>query len=316
MSLAFTPDDKIVLFGGAGLVGQNLLFLLRDQACRNIVVIDRHAHNLAVLRQLHPQVTAIEADMAAPGAWQEAVQGATVAVMLQAQIGGTVAEAFTRNSLDSTRHALAALQRHAVPRLVHISSSVVNSLAVDAYTESKKAQEALVRNSGLAYTVLRPTLMFGWFDRKHLGWLARFMARQPVFPIPGSGRYMRQPLYVMDFCRIILACMQREPDGQAWDITGLEKIDYIDIIRTIRRVTGARTRIVHIPYALFWLLLKTYALFSADPPFTTAQLKALVTPDEFAVIAWGERFGVRPTPFAEALHETLCGEYSTVTLEF
>ena len=41
--------------------------------------------------------------------------------------------------------------------------------------------------------------MFGWFDRKHLGWLARFMCRVPVFPIPGSGEYLRQPLYVGDF---------------------------------------------------------------------------------------------------------------------
>ena len=31
--------------------------------------------------------------------------------------------------------------------------------------------------------------MFGWFDRKHLGWLARFMTRAPVFPVPGHGRY-------------------------------------------------------------------------------------------------------------------------------
>jgi len=39
--------------------------------------------------------------------------------------------------------------------------------------------------------VLRPTLMFGWFDRKHVGWLKRFMERMPVFPIPGDGRMWR-----------------------------------------------------------------------------------------------------------------------------
>ena len=37
-------------------------------------------------------------------------------------------------------------------------------------------------------TILRPTLMFGWFDRKHLGWLARFMQKAPVFPIHVPGK--------------------------------------------------------------------------------------------------------------------------------
>jgi hypothetical protein len=47
--------------------------------------------------------------------------------------------------------------------------------------------------------------MFGWFDRKHLGWLSRFMKKVPVFPIPGHGRYMRQPLYGgRDFANIII----------------------------------------------------------------------------------------------------------------
>jgi uncharacterized protein YbjT (DUF2867 family) len=71
---------------------------------------------------------------------------------------------------------------------VHISSSVVNSRAGDFYTESKKAQEKIVVESGLPACLLRPILMFGWFDRKHLGWLARFMQRAPAFPAPGDGR--------------------------------------------------------------------------------------------------------------------------------
>ncbi len=73
-------------------------------------------------------------------------------------------------------------------------------MAVDDYTETKKAQEALVSASGIKQVILRPTLMFGWFDRKHVGWLARFMQKVPVFPIPGNGKFLRQPLYAGDFC--------------------------------------------------------------------------------------------------------------------
>lgn len=310
-----TQNDKVVLLGGAGLVGQNLVVLLKDEGFRNLTIVDKHTANIAVLRKLHPELAVVEADMATPGVWQDALAGARAVVMLQAQIGGEDEMAFTRNNVNSTSHALDACKRHGVPYVVHISSSVLNSAAVDLYSESKKAQERLVAESGIRHVVLRPTLMFGWFDRKHLGWLSRFMKRVPVFPIPGSGRYLRQPLFVLDFCRIIRACLQQQPTG-SYNITGRDRVDYIDIIRTIKRETGARALVTPIPYALFWLMLKTYALFDRDPPFTTQQLEALVTPDEFELISWWDIFGVPSTPFADAVRETFKGRYADVVLEF
>jgi nucleoside-diphosphate-sugar epimerase len=310
------PEDKIVLFGGAGLVGQNLVVLLKDAGFRNLVVIDKHPLNLAILRRLHPEVAAVEADMAVSGPWQDYVKDANAAVMLQAQIGGTNESEFNRNSLDSTSCALDACRRHTVPYIVHVSSSVVNSKARDWYTESKKAQEALVAQAGIPHVVLRPTLMFGWFDRKHLGWLSRFMKRMPVFPVPGSGRYLRQPLFVLDFCRIIVACLRNRTTG-SFNISGREHIDYIDIIRTVHKEAEARAWIVHLPYSIFWLLLKLYAVFDSDPPFTTRQLEALATPDEFEIIPWWEIFGVPATPFAAAARETFAaGRYADVVLAF
>lgn len=307
---------KVVLYGGAGLVGQNLVLLMRQEGFRNLVVVDKHAANLDSLKRRFPEVETILADMAEPGAWQEASQGAAAVVMLQAQIGGEVEEAFNRNNIRSTELALDAMRRHGVPYYVHISSSVVNSMARDWYTETKKAQEAIVDASPIPHCVLRPTLMFGWFDRKHLGWLSRFMRKVPVFPIPGHGRYMRQPLYVMDFCHIILACLRDRRTG-SYNITGAERVDYVDIIRTIKSVTGARAAILHIPYGAFWAILKAYGLVNSNTPFTTKQLAALVTPDEFELIPWWDIFGVRPTPFAEAARCTFGpGPHQDVVLEF
>jgi uncharacterized protein YbjT (DUF2867 family) len=190
-------------------------------------------------------------------------------------------------------------------------------MARDFYTESKKAQENLVRESGIPACVLRPTLMFGWFDRKHLGWLARFMQRTPVFPIPGSGRYIRQPLFAGDFCSIIISAIDHPQPGTTYDISGREKVSYIDLIRAVREAVQARTTLVRIPYWAFWSLLSTYAVFDRDPPFTTRQLKALVTPDEFDVIDWPGIFGVTATPLAQALNETFRDAvYSKIELEF
>ena len=310
-------NKKIVLPGGAGLVGQNLVARLLAKGYTNIVVIDKHEANLAVLKQVQPGITTQLADLAVPGDWQKHFVGADVVVMLQAQIGGIDYQEFVRNNVDSTRLVLEQIKLNAVPRLVHISSSVVVSSADDFYTRSKKEQEAMVLASGIDCPILRPTLMFGWFDRKHLGWLSRFMAKMPVFPVPGDGRFMRQPLYVGDFCNVIISCIENDVRTGIFNITGHEQVDYIDIIRQIKRATHAKARIVKIPYGLFHALLSVWALFDKNPPFTTQQLEALVAKDEFEVTDWPGQFGVRSTPFAAAIDETFNDpRYSRYALEF
>ena len=297
---------KIVVTGAAGLVGQNLVVMLREFEYREIIAIDKQTGNLDLLARLNPGVQAVAADLAQAGSWEACFAGADVVIILHAQIGGKFAEAFDRNNLSATQRVLDAIVRHAVPFAVHVSSSVVSSAADDHYTNTKKAQEKLVLESGIPCCVLRPTLMYGWFDPKHFGWLARFMERAPVFPIPGHGRYMRQPLYERDFCRAILWCIENRPVGKTYDLVGNERIDYIDIIRAIRDVKGLHTPIVRLPYWLFDFLLRVYALFSSRPPFTSAQLKALTAGDDFAGVDIEETFGFKPTPFAEGIRETFC----------
>jgi len=307
-------STPIVLTGGAGLVGANLTTLLVEEGYTAVTVVDKHAGNLATLAQLHPTVRTIEADLSQPGPWAQAVGDAEVVFMLHAQIAAKSSEAFDRNNIDATRSVLDAIDPAAF--VVHISSSVVHSVADDDYVRTKTEQERLVRESGRRFCVVRPTLMFGWFDGKHLGWLGRFMERVPVFPIPGHGRYMRQPLYSRDFCRALLVVMQRQPEGEAYDLTGPDNITYVDIIRAIKRVKRSRTLILHIPYGLFDVLLRVYALFSAKPPFTSDQLAALVAGDMFEGVDIEETFGFTPTPFATALEQTLTHPtYSHVVLD-
>lgn len=307
---------KILITGAAGLVGQNLIPHLKAGEGRRIVAVDKHAQNMAALRRLHPEIEAIEADLAEGGPWEDAALSCDAMVLLHAQIGGLEEAEFRRNNVAATERALAAAKAGKCRYIVHASSSVVNSKAVDFYTESKKAQEKLVAACGLPHVILRPTLMFGWFDRKHLGWLKRFMEKAPVFPIPGDGRYLRQPLYGGDFSAIVAACLERRIEG-VYDISGQEKIDYIDLIRALREAAGLKTPIVRIPYALFDALLRAYAVFDRNPPFTTQQLKALVTPDIFEVIDWPAIFGVPATPLKEALDKTFNDpRYSKVTLAF
>jgi nucleoside-diphosphate-sugar epimerase len=312
-----STEQKIVVTGGAGLVGQNLIQRLSARGYKRIVAIDKHPANTATLTKLNPNVEVVQADLAQRGSWENVFGGATTLVLNHAQIGALTEKPFRDNNVIATANVLQAAQANGIANVVHISSSVVNSFARDFYTETKKAQEKLAVESGLSVCVLRPTLMFGWFDRKHLGWLARFMQRTPIFPVPGDGQYLRQPLYVGDFCNVIVSCITNPRPGEAFNISGQETLPYVDLIRAVKDATRSSTHIVHIPYRAFWALLRIYALVNKDPPFTTRQLEALVIPETFEVIEWPAIFGIRATPLKEALHETFRHPVnSKVALEF
>ena len=309
-------NSKILITGAAGLLGQNLVAELARQGYENVIAIDKHVHNLSILQKLHPNVCCIHADLSLAGEWDKLFAGVDTLFLLQAQITGATFEPFRKNTLNSTENVLCAAKDHSVPFTVFIGSSVVNSVADDNYTRSKKEQEILMQASGLPHCIVRPTLMFGWFDPKHLGWLSRFMAKTPVFPVPGHGRYLRQPLYVLDFCRVLIRCAELVPDKKAFDIVGKEDVTYIDIIRTIKKVKKIHTFIVNIPVSVFRMLLRMYSVFSKKPPFVADQLDALMAGDYFVGISMEEEFGIKPTPFATAIEETFTHPvYSKVILE-
>lgn len=309
-------EDKIIITGASGLLGQNTILLLREQGYHNIVAIDMHHENLKILRELNPDIHIIEADLSQKGDWESSFEGGSVLLQLHAQITSLFEDEFIKNSVTSTNHVLETVKKHHVPYIVHISSSVVVSVADDYYTNTKKAQEKLVKESGVKYCNLRPALMFGWFDKKHLGWLSRFMKKTPVFPIPGDGKFLRQPLYARDMARVIISAMEKQPDCEDYNIIGREDINYIDIIKRIKKVKGLHTIVLTIPYGFFKFLMDAYALVFRNPPFTSDQLKALTAGDYFKLEPWWETFGVKATPFEEALKETFGhSRYSDIVLK-
>src|SRR5262249_13393113 len=122
---------KVVITGAAGLVGQNLIQRLRRVEKYDLVALDKHAANIRILRSLHPDLRIVEADLAEPGPWQMELDQPDCVVMAHAQIGGLVEDEFIRNNVFATERLLAALASNLCCRIVHISSSVVNSTAVD-----------------------------------------------------------------------------------------------------------------------------------------------------------------------------------------
>jgi nucleoside-diphosphate-sugar epimerase len=294
---------RIVLAGGAGFVGQNLAPLLLERGER-VVALDKHAGNLRLLARLNPGLEAVRADLSQDGDWDVHFAGADAVVDLKAQIASRDPALFARNNVRTQERILAACRAHRVQHLLHLSSSAVLSVVRDAYSESKREAEALVRDAGVPLTILRPPLMYGPFDVKHLGFIAAVMERTPVLPVPGSGRFLRQPLFVLDLCHVVLRCLERGPSGHSHDLIGQERLSFLDMLRELARARGLRRLLLPVPLPLFAAALRLYGAGTRRPAVTGEQLDALIAGDDFPVEDWPAAFAVPYTAFRDGLRLT------------
>ena len=311
---------KIFIPGGSGLVGLNLIAkLIASYPSWELTVVDKKSEAVDIAKLIFPSVKFIVEDLCLVKnqRWPKVALSSDACVMLQAEIGNKDKSMFYRNNIESTKNILNVIQKNKGIRLIHVSSSVVNSISNDEYTQTKREQERLVLSKFKNQIVLRPTLMFGWFDRKHMGWLSLFMKKTPIFPIPGNGNFIRQPLFVNDFCEIIKSCLEDKYISGTFNISGLEKITYSSLMKKLRNACGARCLLINIPIPVFSFLLKIWSFISKKPAFTNSQLMALIGGDEFEVINWPKIFKIKSTKISDALIETHQNkQYSKVTFPF
>ena len=312
---------KIFIPGGAGLVGLNLIYILsKNHPNWEILVVDKKQSSILIGKKLFKNVNFLCEDLTLKkgNKWHSLIKDFDICIMLQAEIGNKDTTQFERNNVLSTEVILKEIKKTTINKIIHVSSSVLNSVYNDSYTETKLLQEKIIlKKWNKKLVILRPTLMFGFFDRKHLGWIQKFMKRFPVFPIPGNGNFIRQPLFVLDFCKIIESCILNLSLEGIFDITGLQKVPYKKLMKIIRNNIKNKPLFVYIPIPIFGILLEIWGLISHKPAFTKTQLQALTAGDEFEVINWPEIFSLRPTNIEKAIYLTYNHHlYSQVELPF
>jgi nucleoside-diphosphate-sugar epimerase len=290
---------RVLVTGAAGMVGQNLVPRLLARGFE-VKALDKSEPALRILASRAPGASFQIADFAEEAGWPEAFAGIDAVIDLKAQITSADRALHERNNAVASAKVLSACERYGVPHLIHLSSSVVISKASDSYTETKRRGEDAVRASRIPHTILRPPLMFGPGDVKHLGLIRRAMQVLPMLPLPGDGTFIRQPLFVGDLCGVIEKSLERKPAGEIFNIIGLERIPFVDLLKEIRSIARLRCLLLPVPLPFFRAALRMQLHMLRNPIFTVEQLDALTAGDDFPVDNWPQTFGVPFTPFRAA----------------
>ena len=180
-------------------------------------------------------------------------------------------------AVDNTGILFRCAKEAGVRKIVHISVTNASEDSDLPYYAGKALQENLLRESGLAYSIIRPTLVFGREDIlvNNIAWLIR---KIPFFPIPGDGSYKLQPISVEDLASIAVGHGQTDSSNES-DAIGPETYTYEEFVRLTASTIGRKVTFIHIPSSLSILLGKVIGLFLRDVILTKNELRGLM--DEY-----------------------------------
>ena len=147
-------------------------------------------------------------------------------------------------AVENLRTLFDAARVAGVRRVVHISITNATEDSPMPYFRGKALVERALRESGLSYAILRPTLIFGREDilLNNIAWLLR---KFPVHPIAGSGDYRVQPISVEDLAEIAVR-LARESGNVEIDAVGPEVLTYREMVQLVKEKIGASSRLVSV----------------------------------------------------------------------
>jgi NADH dehydrogenase len=162
-----------------------------------------------------------------------------------------------------------------VKKIVHISVTQASPDSQLPYYAGKGRQEELLKQTGIPYAIVRPTLVFGKEDIlvNNIAWLIR---KFPLFPIMGTGQYKMQPIYVADLASIAFEWSKSEHSTTV-DAIGPESYTYQDFVKLISLVMGKKVSFVRVSPGLGLLLGKLVSLFVGDVILTKNELRGLMS---------------------------------------
>jgi uncharacterized protein YbjT (DUF2867 family) len=249
---------KVVVTGANSAVGQAILRCGSPQAAAPITLVaavrsQRAADQIRSQLKSPNEVLRISYDD--PGILDAAFQGAFAVIHLPGILFERSDSTYEQANVASTGSIVESAKRTALRKIVLVSATGADETSRNRYYRTKGEAEALLRASGLAYTVLRAPLLLGPSTAGAAA-LQRNVSRERAKLI-GGGRHLQQPLYVDDLARAALAAATQEPVAKnlTLDLVGPVSLTERELVERAARQLGRNVRIGSIPKNLLSVVL-------------------------------------------------------------
>ena len=256
---------RVLLVGGSGFLGRHVARELLARGYEVLALSRRGRGDESGVRYL-------KGDAAKGEGLREAVCQAE-AVAYLAGIIREREQTFEAVHVRGVENTIRAMKDCGVRRLLHTSALGARRGTGIAYFETKAQGEELVRESGLDWTIFRPSLIFGEgseFFEKDLPRLVRLPL--PFIPMIGDGSYPFRPIWAGDVARAYRQSLEkRETVSRSFDLVGPKEYTFRELVEMVRDALGVKKPIVSFPVWFFELITRL-----PGSPLTRDQLRMLL----------------------------------------
>lgn len=290
----------ILVTGGTGLVGKHLVRFLVEKG-RPVRCLVRSKQKATQL--LPQQVELLEGKINDPVVLKRACKGVRNVIHLVAVIREQGQQTFEHINVEGTLNLVVAANSAGVERFIHMSVLGVEDNPRYRYIYSKWQGEEAVRQSGLNWTILRPSLIYGdGFNFFHRMLQSIKLFPGPFVPVPGKGDTLFQPIAVQDVVRCLgFICDQPATQGEIIEIGGPQQLSYEQMLDLLLAHLGLKRRKIHIPLFLMHLVVPLWESIFRDPPVTAVELKQLEVHNITDVGAVKKYFGFSPLALQQGM---------------
>jgi NADH dehydrogenase len=208
---------------------------------------------------------------------------------------------FRKAHIDFTRDLISACKEAGVKRYLHISVLGVDSELKVPYNTTKLASEQLVRESGLDWTIFRPSLIFGPGDRfavEFAGWIKKGL---PI-PLIGDGKYLLSPVSRADLCRGMVKFIEDQHSyNKTYSIGGPEILSYVEILKIIEKTAGRKMRPLKIPSGLLIAVASIFGRYKSFPA-SADMIKQLIKGNYTDNPEFWNDTGIEPMNFEQGIY--------------
>jgi NADH dehydrogenase len=259
---------RIAVTGATGFIGRHTVKQLLADNHEVIAVV----HHRPDPEYFDGSVAVREGEVESIESLTDAFDGVDCVVHLVGIIAETKTKTFESTVAQGTRHVVAACQKAGVKRIIYISAIGTSPEAPTKYHRTKAEAETAVKTSGLEFVILRSSLVYGPGDG-FVSMLEKMIRLSPITPIPGSGRFKLQPVFVNDLTRVI-ACAA-ENTAVANDtlvVAGPDELEYLQILDLVKKTLKKKRLNFHIPIAVMKFLATIAEAVLSPAPITRDQL--------------------------------------------
>jgi NADH dehydrogenase len=241
---------NVLVTGGTGFVGRHVLRELH-RAGHEIFFLSRRGHSAAcyaIEEEFSGNIRS--GDILDPKSLPEAVAGIDAMIHLVGIISEVGGQTFENVHTRGTENLIRAAQQAGVKRFIHMSALGTRPNAVARYHQSKWKAEETVRQSGLDWTIFRPSIIYGPGDG-FVNLFAKMIRRSPIVPIIGSGESKLQPIAVENVAKAFVGALKEARSvGQTYALAGPEVFTLNQIVDHISASLNRKRLKLHIPLPL------------------------------------------------------------------